>query len=200
MLPTPLIPIPEALLLIPLIMLLLATLPVAPTTPLPATLTTSPPLLCKLRIFPPRVLLKTPAAPEALSLSPSTPMPNPLVAEERPKTATFDTAAFSEVMVEEALMAAALKLPLASRFTMALAVLALVGEVIQLRVSIPLPVTGEFVTEKSEPGADRPTLVTVPPPPPAGVCHVPLPEASEVRTLPTAPPVVSWKPVMLAVP
>src|SRR5712692_9562311 len=61
------------------------------------------------------------------------------------------------------------KFPLASRLTMALAVLALAGAVFQLKVSVPVPVTGDPLTMKSETGAARPTLVTVPAPPPGKV-------------------------------
>src|SRR5579859_2500121 len=56
--------------------------------------------------------------------------------------------------------------PLASLFTMELGVLELVGAMFQLRFNVPLPVTGEPVTTKSEAAAVNPTLVTVPPPPP----------------------------------
>jgi hypothetical protein len=55
-----------------------------------------------------------------------------------------------------------LKLPVESRFTMALFVSLLVGATFQLRPSVPLVVTGEPVTVKSDEGALRPTLVTVP--------------------------------------
>ena len=62
-----------------------------------------------------------------------------------------------------------LKLPNASRFTMALAVLALVRTTVQFRPSVPADVIGEPVTVKSELGAEKPTLVTVPPPAPGKV-------------------------------
>ena len=58
----------------------------------------------------------------------------------------------------------ALKLPVLSRFTMALAVFALVGATFQFRFNVPLLVTGEPLTVKSELGALRPTLLTVPAP------------------------------------
>jgi hypothetical protein len=68
------------------------------------------------------------------------------------------------------LMLAALKLPVESRLTMALAVSLAVGAVIHFRASVPLVVTGEPLTVKFEPGALRPTLVTVPVPVPGNVC------------------------------
>ena len=49
--------------------------------------------------------------------------------------------------------------------------------------NVPLVVTGEEATVKSE-GIESPTDVTVPTLPAAGVCHVALPTASEVSTLP----------------
>src|SRR5262249_28667865 len=58
-----------------------------------------------------------------------------------------------------------LKAPLESRFTMELPVFTLVGGTVQLNPRVPLPVTGEPVTTKSEAGALSPTLVTVPDPP-----------------------------------
>lgn len=78
------------------------------------------------------------------------------------------------------LMLAALKLPVESRLTMALAVSLAVGAVIHFRASVPLVVTGEPLTVKSEPGALRPTLVTVPVPVPGNVC----PAAKVSRPLP----------------
>src|SRR5262249_44782477 len=56
------------------------------------------------------------------------------------------------------------KLPNESRFTIAFGVLALVGATVQFRPSVPLPITGEPLTVKSESGAVRPTLVRVPAP------------------------------------
>jgi hypothetical protein len=54
--------------------------------------------------------------------------------------------------------------PVPSRFTMAFAVSALVGARIQFNASVPLEVIGEPFTVKSELGALRATLVTVPVP------------------------------------
>ena len=68
-----------------------------------------------------------------------------------------------------ALMLVALKLPVESRLTMALAVSFGVGALFQFRARVPLPVTGEPLTLKSELGALRPTLVTVPLPAPGNV-------------------------------
>jgi len=62
----------------------------------------------------------------------------------------------------EAVITPALKLPLASRFTIAFAVSALVGAVVQFKPSVPLLVIGDPLTVKSLLGALRPTLVTVP--------------------------------------
>src|SRR5208337_3115633 len=61
-----------------------------------------------------------------------------------------------------ALIAPALKLPLESRLTIALAVAALVGATFQFSPSVPLVVTGEPLTVKSDDGALSPTLFTVP--------------------------------------
>src|SRR5690242_16564302 len=61
-------------------------------------------------------------------------------------------------------MVPALKPPEASRFTIALAVFALVGATVQFRPNVPAVVIGEPVTVKSELGALRATLVTVPEP------------------------------------
>src|SRR5580658_4055278 len=61
-----------------------------------------------------------------------------------------------------ALIAPALKLPLASRLTIAFAVAVLVGATAQFRPRVPLPVTGEPLTVKSDDGALSPTLFTVP--------------------------------------
>jgi hypothetical protein len=61
-----------------------------------------------------------------------------------------------------AVIAHAVNLPLASRFTIALAVSAFVGATFQFSSSVPLVVTGEPLTVKSETGALSPTLVTVP--------------------------------------
>ena len=60
-------------------------------------------------------------------------------------------------------MAPALKLPLVSRLTIALAVAALVGAMVQFSPRVPLPVIGDPLTVKSEDGALMPALVTVPP-------------------------------------
>src|ERR1700689_5192358 len=56
------------------------------------------------------------------------------------------------------------KLPVESRFTMAFTVVVLVGATFQFRLSVPLLVTGEPLTVKSDVGALNPTLVTEPPP------------------------------------
>src|SRR6202142_2759493 len=63
------------------------------------------------------------------------------------------------------LMLLALKDPVESRFTIALLVLLLVGGTAQFSPRVPLVVTGEPVTVKSEDGALRATLVTHPHPP-----------------------------------
>jgi hypothetical protein len=47
--------------------------------------------------------------------------------------------------------------------TIALAVAALVGATFHFRPRVPLLVTGDPLTVKSDAGADNPTLVTVPP-------------------------------------
>src|SRR5579862_4601517 len=60
-------------------------------------------------------------------------------------------------------MTPALKFPEASRFTIALAVSVLVGATVQARLSVPFVVSGEPLTVKSEEGAARATLVTLPP-------------------------------------
>ena len=57
-----------------------------------------------------------------------------------------------------------LKLPVLSRFTIALAALADVGATVQFRPNVPAVMMGEPVTVKSELGALSPTLVTVPEP------------------------------------
>ena len=70
-----------------------------------------------------------------------------------------------------AVIAPAPKLPVASRFTIALAVLTFVGGTLQLSPSVPLLVMGEPLTVKSDAGADSATLVTLPLPlPPGNVC------------------------------
>jgi len=56
----------------------------------------------------------------------------------------------------------AANLALASRFTMEFAMLALVGAMFQEKFSVPVLVTGEPLTLKSDAGAVNPTLVTVP--------------------------------------
>src|SRR5580704_3654938 len=56
------------------------------------------------------------------------------------------------------------KLPVESRFTIAFAVAAAVGATFQFRASVPLLVTGDPPTVKSDDGALSPTLVTEPPP------------------------------------
>ena len=64
----------------------------------------------------------------------------------------------------------ALKLPEASRFTIAFAVFALVGATAQAMFSVPVVVTGDPLTVKSDAGAVSPTLFTVPGPVPGNVC------------------------------
>src|ERR1700689_3709850 len=64
---------------------------------------------------------------------------------------------------------AALKLPVESRLTMAFPVAALVGATFQFKPRVPLEVTGEPLTVKSEEGALKAMLVTVPLPPPPTV-------------------------------
>src|SRR5260370_17549168 len=61
-----------------------------------------------------------------------------------------------------AMIAPAVKLPLASRFTIALAVSALVGATFQVSPRVPLVVTGDPLTVKSDDGALSPILFTVP--------------------------------------
>jgi hypothetical protein len=70
-------------------------------------------------------------------------------------------------------MVPALKLPVPSRFTIALAVLAVSGATSQARPSVPLVVIGDPVTMKSVEGAVKPTLVTLPKPPVAHTHTVP---------------------------
>ncbi len=82
------------------------------------------------------------------------------------------------------------KFPLASLLTMALAVSAFAGATLQFKVSVPVPVTGDPLTMKSETGAARPTLVTVPAPPPGKVCPLaklmmPLLAMAKVLPVPT---------------
>src|SRR5580704_1401774 len=73
----------------------------------------------------------------------------------------------------------AVKLPDASRFTIAFGVFPLVGAMFQFRPSVPLLVTGDPVTVKSEMEALSPTLFTVPEPVPGNVW----PEAKVNRPL-----------------
>src|SRR5580704_7242329 len=54
--------------------------------------------------------------------------------------------------------------PELSRFTIAFAVARFVGATVQLSPNVPLPVTGEPLTVKSEVGALSPTLLTAPVP------------------------------------
>ena len=91
--------------------------------------------------------------PEVLLSIPCTAIDPPAELEDVPVTAeTF------EVVV--AWIIPALKAPEASRFTIALAVLALVGATLQFSPNVPAVVTGEPLTLKSEFGALKPTLVT----------------------------------------
>src|SRR5258708_5325677 len=57
-----------------------------------------------------------------------------------------------------------MKLPRLSRLTIAFTVFALVGATVHPRFSVPDVVIGELLTVKSEVGAAKPTLVTVPAP------------------------------------
>jgi hypothetical protein len=122
-------------------------------------------------------------------LCPNTPSP---LAEAIPAKATpalvLAEIAVPVELVAVALIAPALKLPLESRLTIALAVSALEGETVQFSASVPAPVTGEPLTVKSDDGADRPTLVAVP----GKVC----PEANVMRpVLPILSPVSAGVPV-----
>src|ERR1700723_1666580 len=56
----------------------------------------------------------------------------------------------------------AVKLPLASRLTIAFAIVLLLGATVQFSASVPIPDTGEPVTVKSELGAVSPIFVAVP--------------------------------------
>src|SRR5258708_7019228 len=79
---------------------------------------------------------------------PATPLPEPSVV--------------SPSIPRLAVIAPAVKLPLASRFTIALAVSALVGATFQVSPRVPLVVTGDPLTVKSDDGALSPILFTVP--------------------------------------
>ncbi len=68
------------------------------------------------------------------------------------------------VICPEAVMLLPLKLPLASRFTIAFAVLLEVGATVQFSPNVPLLFTGEPLTVKSDGGALSPTVLTVPEP------------------------------------
>src|SRR5260370_32591402 len=70
-----------------------------------------------------------------------------------------------------------LMLPAVSRLTIALDTLLLVGGTFQFRLSVPLLVTGEPLTVKSDEGAANATLLTVPVP--GNAC----PEANEMIPL-----------------
>src|SRR5690242_8669911 len=86
-----------------------------------------------------------------------------------------------------ALIDPALKLPLESRLTIALATSPLLGMTFQLNVSVPAPVIGDPLTVKSDGGAARPTLEVVP----GKVC----PEANVMRpVLPILRPVSAGVP------
>jgi hypothetical protein len=79
-----------------------------------------------------------------------------------PATPLPEAAVVTPSIPRLAVIAHAVNLPLASRFTIALAVSAFVGATFQFSSSVPLVVTGEPLTVKSETGALSPTLVTVP--------------------------------------
>jgi hypothetical protein len=104
-----------------------------------------------------------PATPEFVSLPPS------IAASPPVALAMIARLLVAFTLRVIASMLVALKLPVESRFTMALAVSFGVGALFQFRARVPLPVTGEPPTVKSELGALRPTLVTVPLPPPGNV-------------------------------
>src|SRR5215467_11669552 len=100
-----------------------------------------------------------------LLLCPNTPSPLPdATAKTAEPLALLATIAFVVAVGAMAVIVPAPKPPLESRFTIAFAVLLLVGATSQLNESVPLPVTGDPLTEKSELGALRPTLVTLPVP------------------------------------
>src|SRR5580658_1708716 len=111
----------------------------------------------------PKPVTLVPATPEFVSLPPSTPAFPPVA------LAMFARAFVAFTLRVTALMLFALKLPVESRLTMELAVSELVGAVFHFRASVPLVVTGEPLTVKSELGALRLTLVTVPLPAPGNV-------------------------------
>src|SRR5579863_1085513 len=115
-----------------------------------------------------------PATPEAVALlvMPSTPSETAFVPVLVPVIAAFEPeveptiatpAGLEAVRVTDVMLPAANE-PVPSRFTMAFAVSALVGATFQFSARVPLPVTGEPLTVKSETGALSPTLVTVPVP------------------------------------
>src|ERR1700733_11904558 len=118
-----------------------------------------------------------PGAPELLN--PATPEPGPanvtpctpLSPEAVPLLSPYTPTAVEEPVTPRlAVIAPAEKLPVESRFTMAFAVAALVGATFQFKPRVPVDVTGDPLTVKSEVGALSPTLVTPPPPPPGKVC------------------------------
>src|SRR4030088_1631111 len=107
------------------------------------------------------------------------------------------------------LMLVTLKLPVASRLTIAFAVSLLAGGTFQDNPNVPAPVTGEPLMVKSDAGAVTPTLVTVPVPPFAHthvvpfhcniclVAHV----LSRLRpSVPLVPPPVSPLPLAVVTP
>src|ERR1700691_1590535 len=136
-----------------------------------------------------------PETPKPDTLSPATPEPVSLP----PSIAVFPPGALAMIAALSvaftlrviALMLVALKLPVESRLTMALAVSFGVGASFQFRARVPLPVTGEPLTVKSELGALRPTLVTVPLPAPGNVW----PEANVNKPL-----LLIFRPVSAGVP
>jgi hypothetical protein len=115
-----------------------------------------------------KALLVTPSTPSETALVPVfTPSMAPLGA---PVVPTIANPAGLEAVRVTVDMFPALKLPAASRFTMAFEVLVLVGATFHLSPSVPLFVTGEPLTVKSLAGAVSPTLFTVPGPVPGNVC------------------------------
>jgi hypothetical protein len=107
-------------------------------------------------------LLVTPSTPSATALSPLfIPAIAPAGAAVEPMIAI--PAGLEAVRVTDVMLPAANE-PVPSRFTMALAVSLVSGGTFHANPKVPALVTGEPLTVKSELGALRPTLVTVPVP------------------------------------
>src|SRR5581483_10218000 len=128
-------------------------LPSRPSTPVdPATVLTELPVTPYTRLFPPVAVAEpTIALPPSRDVLPVIALTFAVVVENVPVP----------------VMLVALKLPVASRLTMALAVSALVGATFHPNFKVPADVIGEPFTMKSLVGAVNPTLVTVPVPMPA---------------------------------